>query len=605
MGACIQCSNKTCYQAFHVTCARKCRLQLKMKNTHGGMVDLNTLKGYCDKHVPTEWRQEHDVDGYTARAKDYYRREFKNYQWADSQQSALSTERALQGQSDMDAEKDEDPLITTASDSNKKALLKKIWRLPSGAPIVPHLVYKNVDAVFARYQIIKRREFLAETCKYWTLKREARRGASLLKRLQLQLELFSSMEMTRRNFAAMGAAGGPKLKSRIEFAEALEGDIEQIRVLCEKTHERELLKIKDVELMRDIVDKVYFPIVPLLWPILEKALSLDSSYNYFQSRLQPVQKRLEQRYYISVAVFTSDFGQAINDSVYTSDVEEPLKPVSEQLNAVVERAKHKDLQKDKISRAKRTLKAVTADLIEAAGREADLISKPREEFQNSVSLILEHALDPPANLPTRTTEAPSDVGADATGNRSSVNGDGHTGTELKINGIHTEDVAMRDIDDATPKNDLSLPNGTSISLTNGVLSLSREEHEEQPQTRSARETPNSNLPALSTGSSNRTASVHEPLTPPTGDNKESSSTFEGTGGIPWYLEAFEPNGTTIHEPPEDVGKDNHAAIRSNSEELSDMDEDAVNGLVESVERQDFQTPAVLVKKKGGKQKRRR
>jgi len=39
--------------------------------------------------------------------------------------------------------------------------------------------------------------------KYWTLKREARRGAALLKRLQLQLETFSSMEMTRRDYVAM------------------------------------------------------------------------------------------------------------------------------------------------------------------------------------------------------------------------------------------------------------------------------------------------------------------------------------------------------------------------------------------------------------------
>jgi NuA3 HAT complex component NTO1 len=592
MGACIQCSNKNCYLAFHVTCARKCRLQLKMKNPHGGMADLNALKGYCDKHVPTDWRQEHDVDSATARAKEHYRQEFKNHQWADSQQSALSTERAQQGPSETEPEKEEDPLIGLASESSKKALLKKIWRLPSGAPIVPHLVFKNVDAVFARYQIIKRREFLAETCKYWTLKREARRGASLLKRLQLQLELFSSMEMTRRNFAAMGAAGGPKLQSRIEFAEALEGDIEQIRVLCGKTHERELLKIKDVEMLRDFVDKIYFPIVPLLWPILEKALSLDSSYNYFSKRLQPVQKKLEQRYYISVAVFASDFGRAMNDSVFcASEEEEPPKPVSEQLNAV-ERAKHKDLQKDKISRAKRTLKAVTSDLIETAGMEADLLSKPREDFQSSVSLILEHALDPPPNLPSRINGASSDAGADAAGNYASTNGETLVLAEPHLNGVHAEDVEMRDIDDALAKGELmqkaDLSNGQP--LTNGI---SRDDHEGR------RGTPGSNLPALSTGSSNRTASVHEPLTPPTGEN----TNFEGVGGIPWYLDAFKPDGTTIHEP-EDIGNENHEPVRSNSEELSDMDEDAVNGLVESVEMPPVLVPTP-VKKKGGKQKRKR
>lgn len=270
MGACIQCSNKNCYLAFHVTCARRCRLQLKMKNSHGGIAEKNTLKGYCDKHVPGDWRMEHNVEVATEEAKDYYRRHYKGRRWADSQQTALAVEQ-VQETTENDHETNDDPFAAAGNNKRKKALLKKIWRLPSGAPIVPQIVYNNVEGILARWQLRKRKEFVAEACKYWTLKREARRGASLLKRLQLQLETFTSMEMTRRNFAAMGAAGGPKLQKRIEFAESLEKDLEQVRALCERAHERETLKIKDSDLLREIVDTVYFPITPLLWPILEKA----------------------------------------------------------------------------------------------------------------------------------------------------------------------------------------------------------------------------------------------------------------------------------------------------------------------------------------------
>ena len=145
------------------------------------------------------------------------------------------------------------------------------WRLPSGAPVVPQADYHNVESTLQRFNIAKRKEFVQEACKYWTLKREARRGAALLKRLQLQMEAFSSMEITRRNFAGMGAAGRPRLQRRIEFAERLEEDMEQIRVLAEMVKKREAEKLQDALILKRIVDCIYFPIPRLLEPILNRA----------------------------------------------------------------------------------------------------------------------------------------------------------------------------------------------------------------------------------------------------------------------------------------------------------------------------------------------
>jgi len=87
----------------------------------------------------------------------------------------------------------------------------------------------------------------------------------------LQLETFSSMEMTRRDFAAMGPIGGKRLQRRIDFAEKLYVDLDKLRILCDEVKKREREKLKDAETLRHIVDIVYFPIPPLLWPILEKA----------------------------------------------------------------------------------------------------------------------------------------------------------------------------------------------------------------------------------------------------------------------------------------------------------------------------------------------
>lgn len=267
MGACIQCGHKSCFEAFHVTCARKARLCLRMKSSQSSNpLDSTVLKAYCDRHTPSDWRRENDVEGAIADAKAFYRHTMRHIRWPDSQAYALS----IGSSHPAHAIDDEDDGIS-GSNKRKRGQTARSWRLPSGAPVVPQAVYHNVENSLIKFNVRKRKEFVQEACKYWTLKREARRGAALLKRLQLQMEAFSSMEITRRNFAGMGAAGRPRLQRRIEFAERLDDDMEQIRVLCENVKQREAEKLKDIMILKDILDYVYFPIPSILTPILDKA----------------------------------------------------------------------------------------------------------------------------------------------------------------------------------------------------------------------------------------------------------------------------------------------------------------------------------------------
>lgn len=278
MGACIQCGNKNCFVAFHVTCARRAKLYLKMKSTHGGPAsfDASVLRAFCDKHVPSEWRRNNDVEGATAAAVEYYHYTMRGRLWADSQQAAMAMTAALSNDPPV-PELIEDGGSTKANHShnverrNRNQAAKVIWRLPSGAPVIPAAVYNSVESSLQRFTIRKRKEYAAEACKYWTLKREARRGAALLKRLQLQMETFTSMEITRRNYVGMGAAGRVRLQRRIDFAKKLQEDVAKLRVLGEEIKKREEEKLKDAEMLKDVIDTVYFPLPPLLWPILERA----------------------------------------------------------------------------------------------------------------------------------------------------------------------------------------------------------------------------------------------------------------------------------------------------------------------------------------------
>lgn len=280
MGASIQCSNKNCFVAFHVTCARKSQLFLKMKSGHGNLAvtDSHLLKAFCDKHVPPEWRREHGTDAATAEAIEYYRNTMQGRRWGDSQAAALSLEPLHPLGGDLeedDGQRTHTPRITLTVGGNKRKrpnAPRTIWKLPSGAPVIPQVLLNSVVASLQRFGVRQRKQYAEDACRYWTLKREARRGAALLKRLQLQLETFSSMEMTRRDYGAMGMAGSKRLQRRIEFGERLYRDLDRLRMLCDEVKKREKEKLKDAEMLRGIVDTVYFPIVPLLSPIFEKAV---------------------------------------------------------------------------------------------------------------------------------------------------------------------------------------------------------------------------------------------------------------------------------------------------------------------------------------------
>ncbi|KAF2095611.1 hypothetical protein NA57DRAFT_44156 [Rhizodiscina lignyota] len=586
-GACIQCGNKSCFAAFHVSCARKAKLYLKMKAQHGGpaSLDASVLKAFCDRHVPSEWKREHNVPEAVEYAKWSFRDMFRGKRWSDAQNAALNA-----GNQQV-APQEED--IDDAADAKKRKRdkpQKNIWRLPSGAPIIPQVVYVKIEASLVRFNVRKRKEFAAEVCKYWTLKREARRGAALLKRLQLQLDTFTSMEITRRDFKAMGAAGRPRLQRRIEFAELLEQDMEKILQLCEKVMQREKQKLEDAEILRTIVDSVYFPIPPLLWPILEKAQILDAGPKddgpkYFKNGLRDIQRKLEERSYTSILMFSNDlelvFAAAIGTDVPTSDIfssgDVAVPPTLT--------TKQKDIKKV----AKRINKGIQPAIEDAQRKEADLTGKPFEGELINLDAMLEsnlRAVRHGSMLPSVTGESvdhPHEM-------------DPTSPQKLLANGV-TEDSHAAAIDSET------VEAGPEAQLTDGDVNMEDAPElsadGEHPETIPIINTdPESSIlndkaatgsstsstvtaPALSaSGSTNPSTHPPGPLTPPNQEtdvhNEEPPAPLQ-QGGIPWYLEAFEPRGTTIHEERW-VGRD---VMRDMSEDLSEIDDDALEEMMDN------------------------
>ncbi|KAL9006509.1 MAG: hypothetical protein Q9188_000746 [Gyalolechia gomerana] len=560
MGACIQCGNKNCFVAFHVTCARRAKLFLKMKSTHGGPANLDSsvLKAFCDKHVPADWRRENDVEAATADAIEYYHYTMRGRLWADSQQAALTinanhTTGANGADPDLDITNPKVSLILNPPGKKKRTSPPKtVWRLPSGAPVIPQVLYDSVESSLGRFAIRRRKEFAAEACKYWTLKREARRGASLLKRLQLQMETFTSMEITRRNFAGMGAAGRVRLQRRIDFAEKLQQDVDRLKTLCFEIKTREQHKLQDAEMLRDIVDTVYFPIAPLLWPIMEKAQAFDGK-KVFHDGFAVLRNRLNERYYTSVAAFSADFG-----AVFSETIGLPVAADNAEIEARVAgdaAAKELTLEfKNKKALAKRIIKAVQGALEDAMRKESELSGRPFEKELRDLDILLESSMrsrHDPIIAPQRGV-----IGELGERDSSAIP------AENIVNGIDQTPTLQDSTDPETlPKGARTHNHHLTPEEPNGIRTdtMTNGEHLVNGMT---------GTPFNHAASNNR-----GPPTPPLSSSGQPQA-LSG-GGIPWYMEPFDPDGTTIQEERW-TGRD---LVRGMSEELSDMDEAELSGLV--------------------------
>lgn len=64
-----------------------------------------------------------------------------------------------------------------------------------GPPLVPQFIVDKLESYYKK-QFRQKQSFIRLVCKYWSLKREARRGAPLLKRLHLEVS-FSSSHLQR------------------------------------------------------------------------------------------------------------------------------------------------------------------------------------------------------------------------------------------------------------------------------------------------------------------------------------------------------------------------------------------------------------------------
>ncbi|OTB08607.1 hypothetical protein M426DRAFT_7345 [Hypoxylon sp. CI-4A] len=592
MGACIQCGNKACYQAFHVTCARRARLFLKMKNSSGALDVLDgstNLKALCDKHCPSEYAKENDVARATKRAKKYYKKTMKDRIWANSQAKAMSiaaSHRNAITEHPPDESQMTGAKLSAVLGDKKGQTGKPIWKLPSGAPVIPQAVFEIVEASLQRFNFLKRKEFVSDACRYWTLKREMRRGAALLKRLQLQMETFSSMELTRRNFAAMGPSGKTRLSKRIEFADNLMHDLEQLKALSEATVQREQTKLEVAEMEQEFVDICYFPIHKMLPPIVEKAITLDK--NLFHEGLMRLSNRIDERFYITTLTFTQDLCDVINTGINT----EPNSQSEPQQKAglpapILSKSDFSDYR-DRKKLGKRILKSLQAHLETALRLESEAAHKPFDSMKQELESMIESSLELrqlPASQGNAEVEQSQDVimvdssAPEITVGEVGDQADGSTtaeGTSGDIPIIGAGTSGNIEVNTSSLGDDGDEMDGVQ-STSNAISDQDTQAAEGKPESMPTDGVQAMDTPPATNGYVGATSSVQPaPPTPPQSNGSLGHQPADPLtdGGIIWYLQDFDPDGTsaTLEQWPE------RDTVRNVSEELTEIDDEEMEGL---------------------------
>ena len=363
VGACIQCDNKTCFTAFHATCGRKAGLLIKTErrrqSTHAAPRNTHTygqslhddddddddqddddavevLRACCHKHIPRNMRDQLKIpfNRVAALTADYDSE-------ASMRASPFHTPRTREQSFDHPNGGGAPPLIPVSrsgslqapinSSSKSARAYKKSYK--PGPPLVPQYIVDRVLEYIAKISLRKKQMLVVQVSRFWSLKREARRGAPLLKRLHLEPWTASSQNKEQND--------ANKVK-KLNFLQTLRYDLEKVRLLAELVRKREKEKLHQIQLIRSaLVDAIIFPYHELLSAALAKFESFDRpGYfaapvsradvpDYYDIIKEPmdwgtIKQKLAERNYTSVDEFKEDVGRIVKNATVYNKPETPF-----------------------------------------------------------------------------------------------------------------------------------------------------------------------------------------------------------------------------------------------------------------------------------------
>uniref|UniRef100_A0A2K5KP23 Bromodomain and PHD finger containing 3 n=1 Tax=Cercocebus atys TaxID=9531 RepID=A0A2K5KP23_CERAT len=332
LGAAIQCHKVNCYTAFHVTCAQRAGLFMKiepMRETSlNGTIFTVRKTAYCEAHSPPSTA--------TARRK------------GDSPRS-ISETGDEEGLKEGDGEEEEEEEVEEEEQEgqggvsgplkgvpkkNKMSLKQKIKKEPEEAgqdtastlPLVtvPQIPSYRLNKICSGLSFQRKNQFMQRLHNYWLLKRQARNGVPLIRRLHSHLQSQRNAEQREQDEKTSA------VKEELKYWQKLRHDLERARLLIELIRKREKLKREQVKVQQAAMELELMPFNVLLRTTLDLLQEKDPAHifaepvnlsevpDYLEFISKPMdfstmRRKLESHLYRTLEEFEEDFNLIVTN----------------------------------------------------------------------------------------------------------------------------------------------------------------------------------------------------------------------------------------------------------------------------------------------------
>lgn len=310
-GASIQCHKANCYRAFHVTCAQKAGLFMKIDpiretGTNGTTFSVKKT-AFCENHSPVGLRRDGSRDegvegrlvgGRGTRGKRSY----------TQSPPAPQNKKTPKGQ----------------KKKTQKGLGGSSRRSAVPLLLVPQIPSHRLNKICTGVAVQRKNQFMQRLHNYWLLKRQSQNGMPLIRRLHSHLQAHKTAEQREPDEKLCAA------REELRYWQKLRQDLERARLLVELIRKRERLKREQMKIQQAVLELTLTPALVLLRSTLDQLQEKDTAKifsqpvnltevpDYLEFISQPMdlstmRTKLEAHAYCSVADLESDFNLMVSN----------------------------------------------------------------------------------------------------------------------------------------------------------------------------------------------------------------------------------------------------------------------------------------------------